>query len=113
MTEYMQDISGASMEMLKYYHQSNDITMTARGWEVAMGWNTPPDCVAVRIRETDNGGEVTYLTAKDVATLSGKNIVVNGTAEAYKFDERFWDRLSNPYLRQWIEGKWEDEWDKP
>lgn len=74
MTEYTQDISGDLMEMLKYYHQSSEVTFTAYEWRVAMKLGTPSGCVAVRIRETDNGGRVTYLTAKDVATLGGKNI---------------------------------------
>ena len=56
-------------------------------------------------------GVVMYPEGK--CTLGGKNIVVDGTAEAYKFDERFWDRLATPQMKQWIEGKWEDEGKKP
>lgn len=113
MTEYTQDISGASMQMLKHYHQSNDITMTARGWEVAVGFNTPPDCVAVRVRETTNGGEVTYLTEKDVVTLGGRNIIVDGAESHRNHDKRFWDRLATPQMRQWVESEWEEKRQEP
>lgn len=72
MSEYPHDISVDSMEMLKYYLQSNDITMTAHGWAAATGFTTPPDCAAVRIQEADNGGEVIYLTGENV--LAGEDM---------------------------------------
>lgn len=66
MSEYQQSITGDLMEILKHYHQSSEVTFTAYEWRAAMRLSTPPGCVAVRIRETDNGGEVTYLTAKEL-----------------------------------------------